>query len=392
MQSHKLFLPYICNGIIKTISNDAEHYLTKHNIKFEYNVNNQQINIVAPLHIKFLHNSNSNTVNWSRNINNSGYSGEHSGDVIDMYFFICKKSNTCDAKCAHTEHTTHNCNYTTTFTNINENNKINLYFLNGGYTTFNRKLKKQHDTMKLITVSNDMGQLYMLNNGLIIYNNCHGYIYIYPDTTTTTKISTDEQLTAIIHGNCNDDNDNDDNDNKNKDIINITTNFKNNNCEYTYNLSESFTPIDNTTLSANQPATSAFDNIISWITWANPLNFIYNTQLTTKQINFEHTTSNTTSNTIVNSLHTQQTQQTQHTHPTIQYFFNKINNNIIKLTDLHKTVKILKPEPINIPLFINSIEFDENNGVKLSGIIPNTYKCATLHYNKFFIGANLTIV
>ena len=75
-----------------------------------------------------------------------------------------------------------------------------------------------------------------------------------------------------------------------------------------------------------------------------------------------------------------------------KYYFNKSTFEITKLNTLNNKIKTLLPTKCNLPIFVDTIHYDENTGVKLGGLINSNYKPVCLEFNKFFLNNKFTIL
>jgi hypothetical protein len=69
----------------------------------------------------------------------------------------------------------------------------------------------------------------------------------------------------------------------------------------------------------------------------------------------------------------------------IKYYINDQTLTIIKENIKNKTYKVIKPRNINLPVYIDTIECDDDNNVLLSGKFNQTIKNCSIKLNKFLL-------
>ena len=213
---------------------------------------------------------------------------------------------------------------------VNDIKTYNINILPQGDFVISKKIKKNTSFMNLI-YKNINGSLFNLKSGIFIFIDNNGVMHYYNDSIQLNDFNTLDNIK----------------------LINISEHIN----EYIkvecYNLTETITPvcIDNTLYSR---ISNVISNSLSYI---NPLAYL------------------TTNTPIINIP--------------IEFYFNTETFELYKKID--NKVKILKPNKINIPIFIDNISYNENNDVIFSGLIQPKYNSVKIIFNSFFITHQLII-
>ena len=209
--------------------------------------------------------------------------------------------------------------------NIDDIKNYNINILPQGDFIISKKIKKNTSFMNLI-YKNINGSLFNLKSGIFIFIDNNGVMHFYNDVIQLNDFD-------ILD---------------NTKLINISEYINENIKVESYNLTESITPvcINNNTLYSK--LTNVISNSLSYI---NPLNYL------------------TSNNPIINL--------------SIEFYFNTETFELYKKID--NKVKILKPNKLNIPIFIDNISYSENNNVIFSGLIQPKYNSVKVIFNSFFI-------
>ena len=344
MQKNTLSLPRVFNGNIEAIDVLIGEYCKHCDIDFTYDMNANQIIINLPTNDVIMYHN-------------------EKAFCIFINFFISNKIQSTTLGCKYDNSNSYSKTAKKTVINIGTNTKFTVHFFSIGEAILGSKLKKKISMMQLIRKFDESQlQLHMLNNGLIVNCNGNGYISIYPDTLDSIE---DSNILTV-----------------DKNMVNITgnlINITNINIANIYNLSEICV---DSNISNDSGIFTSIGNILSWV---NPLSyFTTSTQSSEKTLTNTNDTNDTNDANDANEVNYIIDIGTK-------YYFDSTTNNIIKVNKTNKKIKILKPISINIPLFIDNILFDENNGVTMTGFLQPSYKPATISFNKFFLGANFSL-
>ncbi len=219
----------------------------------------------------------------------------------------------------------------TTHINIDDIKQYNINVLPQGDFIITKKVKKNNLFMSLI-YKNSTGSLFILKNGIFIFIDNNGVIQYYNDIIQLDDFNT---LDTTL-------------------LTNISDYIDNSKKMNYYNLSESITPVSIHNNTIYSKITNVISNGLSYI---NPLNYII---------------SNTPNKNVF-----------------IEYYFNAEKCELYKRID--DKVKILKPNKINIPIYVDTISYNENKDVIFTGSLQPKYNTAKITFNSFFITHQLSL-
>jgi hypothetical protein len=230
-------------------------------------------------------------------------------------------------------------------------------------------------TTETSNIDNKFNNVYIFNNLVLMNIDDNGFISYYPDTMEIYDISNITKFIETEYPNIN------------KTYLHTLENILET-FEYkqiNLNLNSNSYILDNLELSTininttNNGIISTLGNIINWF---NPLYYFYNTKPTTDN-NINNTNiieqTQTIPNNLCNNLDIKYYIPTYNSNSNTETANNAIH--IIKL--VNNKIKILRPQQMMFPIYIENITNDINENIIIKGKINNDDKYISITYNKF---------
>lgn len=384
-------LPFSCIGNICNInSSDTGVYVlfSRYGIKIEKNEQSTNLLIEAPQDSIIYHNYTENNQTESNSSNNTSSNNTSSislnvpSNTLSVSIFLHNKKLSSNVTNKQLNNTNTEIDRNTTYEiNIQNTCYYNINVFMKGDTSISKKLKKQSNLLSQI-IKYDDGTLYMLQNNLFVYINHNGFFYYYPDNlndldiTDLKLLDSLQDITEFI----------------NHDIYKLSA------TSTLINISNNSNISSNNIINSKSETTGVISTISSIIgtglSWVNPFSYMQKKSSTDEAFSLNNSINVETANKSVILSQTNHTNQTNHTTQSsqYQYYFNNSTCEITKLNTLNNKIKILLPTKCNLPVFIDTIHYDENTGVKLCGLINTNLKPVCLEFNKFFLNDKFTIL
>ena len=302
--------------------------------------------------------------------------------------------------------------------------KYNLYIMTKSNASINKKIKKQCLTPlnTLLNISNT-NSLFLLDSKIFFNIDHNGDIFYYPDSIEQYNITPNTE-TTIYNSNLSSKNIADYfNEENTSTTIPITTptDFKTLLDKHEYieipssnissnisitnsyllnelpnlslhlsNNSNGFCQLSNVNVSNGSNGSNVLFGISSLLNWFNPWSYYSN-----------QSTNNTTSSNAISAT----TQTKQNTQTTLQnsqspvlegepvkYYICSKSMNIIKVTSISGSVKVLRPKLLDIPIQIENINIDDLENVIIEGKNTEINKKMSIQFNKFMLNQTKQIV
>jgi hypothetical protein len=296
--------------------------------------------------------------------------------------------------------------------------KYNLYIMTKSNASINKKIKKQCLTPlnTLLNISNT-NSLFLLDSKIFFNIDHNGDIFYYPDsieqytispntettiynsnlsskkiadyfyeddTSTTIPITTPSDFKTLLD--------------KHEYIeipssnissnISITNSYLLNELPnlslHLSNNSNGFCQISNAN---GSNGSNVLFGISSLLNWFNPWSYYYS----------QSTNNTTSSNAISETTQNTQTTQTILQSPVLEgepvkYYICSKSMNIIKVTSISSSVKVLRPKLLDIPIQIENIKIDDLENVIIEGKNTEINKKMSIQFNKFMLNQTKQIV
>ena len=294
--------------------------------------------------------------------------------------------------------------------------KYNLYIMNKSNASINKKFKKQYLTqLDTITNCSKTNTLFLLDSKIFFNIDHNGDIIYYPDSIEQYTITPNPEKTVYnsnlssktIANYFNEEDNEQDNEqdtsftdlktlldkhgysefpsrNISSNISIITNSYVLNELPLSLNLSNNsngYCQVSNVNVSNSSNGSNVLFGISNLLNWFNPWSY------------YSSNTSSETTQPLQNTQTTLQNSQGSviEVDP-VKYYICSKSMNIIKVTSISSSIKVLRPKLLDIPIQIENIKIDDLENIIIEGKNAEINKKMSIQFNKFMLNQTKQIV